>query len=187
MIPALWAAVGVLLLAVVFLGLVLAGALRQLEELRRRAEGWPQDGVERIDEGLPVGAHAPAFQGTRLDGVGFSSADLAGREHLVILAHPGCRSCEELIDDIAARGAPLPAIVVSDAPAEQHGLVWRSLNGRASVVLEREGRVASAFRTEISPHAFVVDRTGRIAAQGVATTVEDLERLVAEPLEGGEA
>ena len=178
-------ALGGLALLVAFMCLALAGAVRTLAELRRRVGALEAEALLRDPApGLPVGAPAPAFGGITPDGRRFHSTRLAGRRHLVALTEPGCEACDGLVPPLLAAAArdelpPVVAVVSNGHPAAE----WtppRGSGDRADVVLDPDGAVANAFDSGYSPHVFVVDEGGSVAAQGPAGNVADVRALVSE-------
>jgi hypothetical protein len=174
-----WAAVALLVVALVWLGLALAGAVRELAALKRRVElleeGTP---VVHLAEGLPVGTRAPSWEIEGRDRRVFPSSQLRGTRHVVIFADAECRACDQLIPAVIGEAPSLPRVVVvgrgepASTPAG-----WTS-SKRVSVGVEHGDDVSTAFRTEVSPHVFVLDEAGFIAAQGTAATVEEIRGLL---------
>jgi AhpC/TSA family len=183
-----WIAVVVLALGVGFLGLVLAGAVRRLDELRReveelrRAPAIPPDLVHP-GGGLPVGSAAPSFDATLEGGGTFSSSDLRGSPHLVVFADPTCEACDALVPELlaAATAAEIPPTLVVGASGAAWPAGWapgQDTQDRVGVVRDDGGRIARAFASELSPHVFVVDAGGSITAQGPAGTLADVRELL---------
>ncbi len=174
---------GAMAAALAWLGLVLVGTVRQVEDLELRLAVLGMAMPGRVGRtGLPVGATAPGFEAPTLDGATFSSGTWRGREHLVLFAHPGCAPCETVVPEVlrsAGRGILPPSIVVSEGPA--HPSTWDGVSGaegRAVVVLQERSAIARRFETFITPHLFVVGPSGRVLAQGVAGTLEEARALV---------
>src|SRR5207237_4987691 len=107
---------------------------------------------------------------------------LSGHAHVIALADPGCEACEDLIPELLAAAAAerVPAVVaiagssrVPDGWAPPVGA-----SGRAVVALDPDGTAADAFGSGFTPHVFVVDAGGSIAAHGPASSVADVGRLL---------
>jgi peroxiredoxin len=184
----LWIVVFASILAVAFLGLVLAGAVRRLEELRdevedlRRAQVIVSD-LDHPAGGLPVGSAAPKFEAPLEGGGRFSSSDLRGSLHLVVFADPSCAACDALVPDLlqAAATAEVPPAVVVGTAGDAWPARWIPRTGtedRVGVVRDEGGRIARAFGSDFSPHVFVVDEGGSITAQGPAGTVAAVRELL---------
>ena len=184
----LWIALVVVILAMAFLGLALAGAVRRLDELRREVEDLRREDAVPSDltypsAGLPVGAAAPSFDAPREAGGRFSSSDLGGSAHLVVFADPSCEACDALVPDLlraAEAGAVPPTLIVG-----RSGSAWPAgwmppadTEDRVGVVRDEGGRIARAFASDFSPHVFVVDEGGSITAQGPAGSLAAVHELL---------
>lgn len=178
-----WIAVGVLGAVVVWLGLAMVGAVRELADLRARVsalEAPPDADHLRLADGLPVGAPSPGWSVVGPDGAVHTSADHRGRRHLVLFADADCAACVELIPAVvgAAADRVVPPTVVIGRGAVPRAWTDHADGVRVNVGAERDGEVSLAFRTEISPHLFVIDESGFVAAQGGPLTLGDVEALV---------
>jgi hypothetical protein len=190
---ALSVAVVVLGVAVLFLALVLAAAVRRMDALRVEVAGLterldPADGVEHgpvhPPSGLPVGAVAPAIEAERVDGGLWSSSAWGGRRHVVAFADPGCLACEELVPALlagAVAGTVPGTVVVGAADPSAWPSGWAPPAGaddRVVVLADLDGEVAAAFDSGFTPHVFVVDEGGAVTAQGPADTLDAVRALV---------
>jgi hypothetical protein len=176
MIVALWIGLAICAAGLVFLGLVVAGQLRAMDDLRGRIERSSTAVTDAVALGLPIGAPAPAFEGRRRDGSRFDSESLAGRRHLVVLADPGCRACETLVPELL-RASPAPAVIVvegADIPAG-----WGA-DARGGVEVVRSTGVADVFGADVRPALFVVDEGGGVVGRGVASTGAEAATIVAD-------
>jgi hypothetical protein len=179
----LWAFVTVpLALALIWVGLVLVGLVRQTDELDRRLTVVVAAMPGKINRlGLPVGALVPAFKGRTLDGHAWDSSSLADQEHLILFAHPGCAPCEELVPELisAVEAGHLPrTVIVSEGAASEHPEDWREVSdpaGRVTVLLQDGHSVAKRLESFVTPHFFLVGSDHRIVAQAVATTLEEVK------------
>jgi hypothetical protein len=173
-----------LVAVVTFLGLALAGLVRTVEGLRRRVDALEASPpVQHPAAGLPVGAPAPVFHATTARGASFRSATLAGRRHVIALADPGCEACERLVPDLlaGAQAGELPTcVIVVAGPDAGTWTVPPGAEERAILVLDPGTLVADAFGSGFTPHAFVVDEGGSVAAQGPAWDLTAVRRLLRE-------
>ena len=134
--------------------------------------------------GLPVGATAPTFEAATPEGWRFRSGAFLGVRHVIALADQGCRACDELVPDLLAAAVEQrvpPVVTIVGAPADEG--VWHAPVGsedRAVVVLDERGAIARAFDSDFTPHVFVVDEGGSIAAKGPAGDVAAVAGLVRE-------
>ncbi len=177
-------AIGVLVVAVVFLGLVLAGAVRSMDDLGRRVKALEEGGgrPHRLPGGLSIGAPEPSFDLATLESGRVRSAALSGRSHVIALADPGCEACDELVPQLLAAAAAerVPPVVAIAGSSRVPG-GWSApvgANGRAIVALDPDGTTAEAFGSDFTPHVFVVDAGGSIAAHGPAGNVAEVGRLL---------
>ena len=172
----LWIAVVALSAAVVFLVLALAGAARTVASLRRTLDRSDAEAVTDPPAGLPVGSVAPPIEGLGLGGTPASAATMSGRRHLVVFADPGCAACETLIPSLLAGVDQTPVVLIGRSetgwPAP-----WSSPE---ILVFDPDERIAHAYEVGFTPHVFVVDEGGSIAAQGAADSIEMVQRLLRE-------
>jgi hypothetical protein len=182
-VTALWIAVAVLGVGIVFTALALAGAVRRIDELRKEMNALASatSEIEHPASGLPVGSSAPAFEADRLDGERFASSELEGRKHLVVFAEPGCAACHVLVPDLV-RAATLPPTVVSlGRGSEPWPDDWHPPAGAdIAVVRDPDGTVAEAFHAGFTPHVFVIDEGGAVSAQGPADSLDAVRTLLRE-------
>jgi hypothetical protein len=174
-----WIAIVVLAAALVWLGLALAGLVREQAALRARVEELESrsDPVS-FAEGLPIGGQAPAWSITTADGDVVTSRSVAGRRHLVLFADADCLACEDVVPEVvraAERGALPQAVIVGRGDPSSLPSSWRSV----SAGVERGREVSEAFDVDVSPYVFVVDDGGGVVARGGVVDLRDVERLVA--------
>jgi hypothetical protein len=189
MTTALIVAVAILAVGLVWLGLALVGAVRELSELRERVarlETQDEHGPLVLPGRLPIGAREPAWEVVRPDGSVASSAALRGTRHLVVVADADCRACDGLVPAVVAAAAAdtlLPTVVVGRGEPGAIPVAWRpdpASRGTVIVGCEHDDEVGRAFGTDLSPHVFVIDEGGSVAAQGGALSLEEVRDLVAE-------
>jgi len=165
----------VLAFFVFFLGLLELGTLRRVADVLERAEIKP-----RVDEhpagGLEPGSPVPAFTGELSGGGRITSEELVGSPYLVVFARSGCAACNTLLRellDTVGFGARVLVVVndFTDAPelVDAAGI---------TVVRQVQRGVARAFKTSATPHAFMVDANGMIAANRITNSLADLRQLL---------
>ena len=179
-----WVAMGLLAAVFLWLAFALAGAVRELAALRGRVEALEDEtGPVHLADGLPVGAAAPSWQLASRDGAAVSSSAMRGKRHLVLFADAECRACDALVPEVieaAASDRLVPVAIVGRGTASATPAAWVPVDGRVIVGVEQGVEVSEAFRTEVSPHAFVVDEGGFVAAQGGPLTLDDVRALIAD-------
>lgn len=180
-----WVVLGLVCGVLAWLALALTGAVREVRDLRARVEALESSSEAtdvRLADGLPVGSPSPGWSVTAPDGSTVTSAGWRGRRHLVLFADAGCVACVELLPEVVGAAADAlvpPTVVIGRGPAPP-AWVEHADGVRVVVGVEDDGAVSRAFRTEISPHVFVVDEGGFIVAQGGSVTLEDVHALVRE-------
>jgi hypothetical protein len=183
---ALWIAVAVLGALTLWLGLALAGVVRELAALRNRLDALEvrAGAPDHLASGLPPGAPAPAWEALDADGSSVSSASFAGRRHLMVFADADCAACDELVPgvvDAAARGSLLPAAVIASGPLRAAPSGWRTPVGADQLVAvgtEHDRAVSDRYRVDVTPTVFVVDEDGGVVARGTPTSLEATHELV---------
>jgi hypothetical protein len=188
----LWVAVVVLAAGVVFLGLVLAAAVRRMDELRAEVAALSErldpvgEGLDHPPSGIPVGSAAPTVAGDRIGGGRWSSSAWAGRRFIVAFADPGCVACDGLVPELiegAGAGDLVPTVVVGAPAPDAWPPDWQppaSVQDRVVVVADGDGIVAAAFDSGFTPHVFVVDEGGAVTAQGPADSLGSVRTLLRE-------
>lgn len=180
MSPLGWVVVAILAAAVVWLGLALLGAVRELAAIRERLDAMQADAAS-IEDGLPVGTPAPAWEIVTPEGETVSSSSLRGRRHLLVFADADCAACDELVPSVvrAAEGDRLPPVaVIGRGEARATPEAWRARDGRAVVGAERADHVTTAYEVRLSPHVFVIDDGGFVVAHGVAADLADVRSML---------
>jgi len=182
--PAL-VAVGTLAVVVVWLGLALVGAVRELGTLRGRVDALEAAGAPttQLGTGLAVGAPAPAWTIATPGGGLASSSAFEGRRHLLVFADATCRACDDLVPAViaaASRGTVPPLAVIGRGDAASTPGPWRAADVRVRIGSERGNQVSEAYRVDVSPFVFVIDEGGSVIARGGAVTLDDVVRLVRE-------
>jgi hypothetical protein len=178
-----WIVAAILGVALVWIGLALAGAVRELASLRERVDALEGASAPiHLDGGLAIGSPEPPWAMIAPDGSALASSSLAGRRHLVLFADADCRACDALVPAVvraAAAGALPPLAVVGRGRPDATPAAWRTDDpGRVVAGVEQAREVSDAFRVEVSPHVFVIDEGDAVVAQGGAATLADVEALV---------
>jgi len=173
-----WIAIGVLVLAVGWLGLALVGLVREQAALRARVDHLEAAAAPlHLDSGLAVGRRAPTWSITTPSGEVVTSASLAGRRHVLVFADADCRACDGLVPGVvraSTQGALPPVVIVGRGDAASMPASWRA----ATAGVEHDDEMSVAFDVEVTPHVFVVDDGGAVVAQGGAVDLRDVEELV---------
>lgn len=143
-----------------------------------------------------IGAPAPQFTLSELDGKRVSLADFAGKVVVLEWFNPGCpfvrasHTKGSLVD--AARQAQAQGVVWlainSGAPGQQgHGVAANRQGAEAlgiqyPILLDEDGRVGRAYGAVKTPHLFVIDEKGTLVYGGAVDNSPDGE---GESPEGG--
>ena len=175
-----WVAACVLLVVVIWLGLALIGAVREIAELRGRVDALGASPAH-LGDGLPVGTLAPAWSITTPGGGVASSSAFQGRRHLLVFADTTCRACDDVVPELVAaagRGTVPPLAVIGRGDAEATPEPWRAADVRVRIGSERADEVSEAFGVDVSPFVFVVDEGGSVVARSGVATLDDVLRLV---------
>jgi hypothetical protein len=176
----LWVAIAALGLLVLWLGLALAGVVRELAALRERVDAMEGTPVH-LGSGLPLGAPAPAWEVRTPEGDLRTSSAFAGTRHVLLFADADCAACDDVVPAVvtaAASGAVPPVAVIGRGDPTATPAAWRHPDARVIVGAEHGDDVAATYRVDTSPHAFVVDEAGFVVAQGGVASADDLRALV---------
>jgi hypothetical protein len=176
-------AVCVLLVAVIWLGLALIGAVREMAELRDRIDALEGSGASpvHLGGGLAVGTLAPAWSIVTPEGRIASSSAFEGRRHLLVFADATCRACDDVVPELVAaagRGTVPPLAVIGRGDAEATPEPWRAADVRVRIGSEQGNEVSEVFGVDVSPFVFVVDEGGAVVARSGVATLDDVLRLV---------
>ena len=173
----------VLLIVVIWLGLALIGAVREIADLRNRIDALEASGAppSHVGGGLAVGTLAPAWRIATPGGGVASSSAFEGRRHLVVFADATCPACDEVVPELvvaAGRGTLPPLAVIGRGDAEATPEPWRAADVRVRIGSERGDEVSEAYGVDVSPFVFVVDEGGSVVARSGVATLDDVLRLV---------
>lgn len=154
------------------------GLLRRIVPILEERAGSPP-AEARGPGGLEPGNVVPPFTASDLDGRAVTLDDVRARRDVLLFSRATCGPCRHLIEALAVEpGRDLRdrlLIVVSDR-TEADELKLRELGLRVAV--QHGTALFDAFATRATPHAFAIDRDGRVAQQMIPGSVDDLRELV---------
>ena len=109
---------------------------------------------------------APEIKLSDLQGKQRNLAAFRGRTTLVLIWNPRCGFCQRMLDDLKTLDASPPPgapkiLVVSAGTLEAN----KAMELRSTVVLDQEFDAGSAFGTNGTPTAVLVDERGKIASE----------------------
>ena len=127
------------------------------------------DGGSGEEQGLPLGAEAPALELPSLDGGQVTLSDLRGRDSLLLFWNPECGFCREMHDSIiewekSSNGVTPQLVIVSSGDVES----TRAEGFASRVLLDEHFEVGPAFHANGTPMAVLLDADGRIASEVAA-------------------
>ncbi len=132
----------------------------------------------QLPQSLPLGTQAPALNLPDLAGnpVGIAAED---RDTLVLFWNPGCGFCQRMLDDLRSWEHDPPAgaprlLLISAGSAEDN----TAMGLKAPIVLDQTFELGSAFGTNGTPSAMLVDQGGKIAS-GLAVGAPAVMELAA--------
>jgi cytochrome c biogenesis protein CcmG, thiol:disulfide interchange protein DsbE len=155
-------AAGLAVTSIVVLITLLLGAV--LLEAQRPGDGLPSD---------PIGAEAPAFALSTLDGDDLALDELRGAPVVLAFWASWCTTCkadvpklQQVIDDWGPQGVQVVGVVIEDtlpaakAAADRSGLRYPS-------VFDADGTTRDAFGVLGTPETFLLDGEGRVSARWI--------------------
>jgi methylamine dehydrogenase accessory protein MauD len=153
-------------------GALLAQLLQQNGRLLRRLETVEEHlGILNtgLAVGLPIGAPAPRFQLSSLEGetLTLDALRALGKSVLLIFSHPSCGACMTLLPDIGrwqrehADRVTL-ALISQGSPEENHMKVAE--HGLTHVLLQRADEVTQAYQAYGTPTAVLIRPDGTIGS-----------------------
>ena len=176
----------VLSVVVVAVVLVVLGTLRRILPVLEAAEDAIAMSMRRTAGGLAVGSRVPEFVVTDSEGAEVTDDEFRSNgTHVVLFIGARCPACATLVADLEAGTAPtfeVPVIVVSDS-REQSQRLRPSVGLR--IIETGTDRLGRALQNDRTPHAFVIDEEGRIAAVGSPNGWRELASLLEEAEGGG--
>ncbi len=172
-----WTVLGVLSVVVILLTVTVVALAREVGMLARRFPPAPaldaQDGPD-VGE-VPLPSEAMTLEGKS---VTLTGADSDSR--VLLFVSTGCRSCRELIGDMAAIRRDWPEqrlITVISGPRAEVRHEEPRLAG-IDVVWDESGRIPSRLGIVGSPFALFLDADGTVVARGVANNREMVSSLL---------
>lgn len=152
----------------------LAAAESAIQHLRTPQPGQPPAPTA----GLRPSEQAPSFTLLDLQGRPRSLSDLLGSPTVMIFFDPECGYCQQLAPRLGQLppGAP-KMIVMSRGDRDAQRRLAREHRWGAEVLLEPGWEIATAYRTNATPTAYLIDAEGRIAS-GLATGVDGVLELI---------
>jgi hypothetical protein len=162
-------------IVVIVMGVVVVGLVRELSDLRRLAVGG------RLPQRLAIGARAPRISGPDVRSHAIvDSAQLSGRELVVLFLSPDCRVCRRLADGVRslpvepgqARIAVCRGTVAGAAPFIQ------TLAPDVSILLDEDGSTQATYGVSGTPVAFVLDGEGRVQGSSSPHHAGELQELI---------
>lgn len=178
----LWiASVIALWIVVLFMGLLLAGALRQLGILHMRLGDDP--GALITDSGLDRGTQAPDFEARdAISGLVSRFTSLPPVARMVVFLSPNCLSCRELVPHLnevrETRGKEFEFVTVCQGDEEGCRAFARMNRLKMPVFLDVGGEISHAYQVALTPFAYVLDFQGRVVIRGVVNDWRQLESLL---------
>jgi methylamine dehydrogenase accessory protein MauD len=168
----------VLWIAVLGLGLMVFGLIRQLGVLHERVAPM---GALMTDRGPEVGEMGPSFSVNDLAGrpVEFGGPHPRGLSRLLLFVSPSCPVCKRLlpIAKSFAGGERLDVVLVGDGDiAEQQAMIRD--NGLENMTYVNSPQVGMTYQVGKLPYALLIDEDGVIRAKGLVNSREHLESLV---------
>ena len=169
----------VLWVLVLIMGFLLAGALRQLVQLRLGDD----PGALITDMGLERGTLAPDFTALEAGtGEGLSLSSLPDRPRLLVFLSTSCLSCRELVPGLnevrATRGREYDFLVVCCGDIESCRSFARMNRLHAPMVIDESGQVEKDYEVTVTPFAYLLDHERRVVIRGIANDWRQLESLL---------
>jgi methylamine dehydrogenase accessory protein MauD len=171
---------------VLFIGVLVAGALREIGLIRLRLGADP--GALITAEGLPRGASAPAFDAVELTPTRGHPAEYRWQEEssdrlVVAFVSPHCVSCRDLVphlNEVARTRHDIGFVAVCRGEHEEClGFVIQT-KLELRVVLDADGEIERAYDVQSMPFAYLLDEQRRVLVRGIVNDWTHLESLLAE-------
>ena len=174
---ATWA-FGLLVAAVVVIGLMVIGLFALIADINRRL--GPDRGPLVPDEGLEAGTDAPEFAAAEArSGASVRLSDFRGRHVVVAFLSPSCGPCVRLapeIDRLARLRHDMPIVVVATrGPGFDFA---REMSTAIRVVLDPDHTIETAFQVRWKPTVYVIDPEQKVALRTISNTLTDLEDML---------
>lgn len=175
---ALWLLV--LVIAVIVLGTV-RGTTQLLEAIDARLHVLQ---MSEESSGLAPGDPVPAFEAEDRRGRRITDQDLQGEPFVLLFLDDGCAPCDTIMGEMqrlegrTATRNPIDVRLYIVRQRQQASDLDDAGPLSEMVLYQRERQVALAFRSLITPHAFVVDSSMVVVGRSVPQSLNDLERLL---------
>ena len=167
----------VLWVAVVALAFVVFALARQIGVLYERVSPL---GALMMDTGPAVGASAPVFALTDLEGRAVNLGTPSPRSTLVFFVSPTCPVCKKLLPIVKSAAASerrwLSIVLASDGDATEHRRFVERADLRAFPYLLSQD-LGLAFHVSKLPYGVLLDERGVVRAKGLVNSREQLESL----------
>jgi cytochrome c biogenesis protein CcmG, thiol:disulfide interchange protein DsbE len=155
-------AAGLAVTSIIVLVTLLLGAV--LLEAQRPGDGLPPD---------PIGAEAPTFALSTLDGDVLALDELRGAPVVLAFWASWCTTCkadvpklQQVVDDWGPQGVRVVGVVIEDAlPAARAAAIRSQL--RYPSVFDADGTTRDAFGVLGTPETFLLDGEGRVSARWI--------------------
>jgi peroxiredoxin/uncharacterized membrane protein YphA (DoxX/SURF4 family) len=150
--------------------------LLRLDALERKLA---ERGIIAAQDGLPVGAQAPAFEAPNLHGGSTSLGALLapGLPVLLVFNSTGCAACTAVLPDIARwqndYGARVTVALISQGTLEENRVALAAAGVR-HVLVQQAREIAEAFGAYVTPSAVLISRVGTVASSLAEGTIEVL-------------
>lgn len=130
--------------------------------------------------GLEVGRAAPSFSLPDAEGHIVSLKDYFGKPVLIIFSSTTCPSCKEMypaLKNFSEKYAGITILMISKS-SEDDNLQLLQEEDFTFPVLPWENKVVSDYQVPGTPWFYMIDSQGKVANQGTASSLEELEALV---------
>jgi methylamine dehydrogenase accessory protein MauD len=164
--------------AIIVLGIMVLALARQVGVLHERIAPM---GALTMDHGPKIGAHAPIFSLTTLDGADCVIGSPSGRTQLLFFLSPTCPVCKKLLPILRSirsdEQRDTDILLASDGAVQDHKAFYtREKLAPFPYVLSAE--LGLTYRIGKLPYAIVIGPDGRIAAKGLVNNREQIESLL---------
>lgn len=189
------ASLGLLLAVVVLLARLLHQQRRLLERIEVLEERLAEEGIAaRVREDLiapkqhlPIGAPAPAFAATTLDGERVTLDDLlaANRPLLLVFVAPGCSMCAALLPQLADEerrdNARLSFALLSTGSVAENREKFAG-RGIENILLQNDAEIAATYHPKWTPGALLISTDGSVASH-IAYGTDEINKLLRHAIE----
>jgi methylamine dehydrogenase accessory protein MauD len=177
-----WASSVALWLVVLFLGVLLWGALQALGRLRWRLEQLEATTPNRVGrQGLRAGRKAPDFTLPDVDSNPVSLHDFLGRKVLLVFTQAGCSPCRDIVPELSRLQTNGDVFVLVVNNGDRDTVRQWSVEVQACFPVLAQERFTLSRRYEVfaTPFAFLIDEQGVIASKGLSSNGQHLRFVLA--------